>query len=160
MAQLGVGREDSGPLQVETLAASRPSLSRPSLPDPQFSTQHDLRVTPRPEAGSSAPPPGPIVELVQPKLHTPREPTLQFDTGVKANPATQRDLKPIGLDSEPPPEAALSAASERLVPAPLRPAHAAPARVVSSARSEAVKTFGELLDASLSLRPSASPTAR
>jgi hypothetical protein len=92
------------------------------------------------------------VELVQPKVQGPREPTIQFDTGVKANPLTQRDLKPAGL-VEPPSDAPLTAPTHKLEPAPL-PAHAAPARAVSSAHREVAKTFGELLELSLALRPS------
>jgi hypothetical protein len=148
MAQLGAGREDSGPLQVEPMAATPiRSLARPSLAEPQVN--QDLVLTHRPEAGPGDH--GPIVELIQPKAPTVREPTLQFDTGVKANPLTQRDLKPAGL-GEPVAESPLTAPTEKLEPAPLS-AHAAPARVVSSARRETAKTFGELLELSLALRP-------
>jgi hypothetical protein len=146
MAHFGGAREDSGPLQVEALASPIHTTSRPSMPDPRVN--QDLVLTHRPEAGPA--PQGPIVELVQPKASALREPTLQFDTGVKANPLTQRDLKPAGLES--PPEALLTGPTHKLEPLPLA-AHAAPARVISSARSEAVKTFGELLELSLALRP-------
>jgi hypothetical protein len=146
MAHLGA-TEDSGPLHVQPLATPIHTIERRSLPDPHIN--QDLVLTHRPEAGPAQT--GPIVELVQPKAPGPREPTIQFDTGVKANPLTQRDLKPVGL-VEPPAESPPAGPTQKLVPQPL-PAHAPPARVVSEARHEAVKTFGELLDLSLALRP-------
>jgi hypothetical protein len=144
MAHLG-SSEDSGPLHVQPLATPIHTIERRSLPGPQIN--QDLVLTHRPEAGPA--PEGPIVELVQPKASGPREPTLQFDTGVQANPLTQRDLKPVGL-VEPPAESPLAGPTQKLAPLPLR---APPARVVSDARREAEKTFGELLELSLSLRP-------
>lgn len=144
MAQFGANREDSGPLMVESLSSPIHTIERPSEP-----VNQDLLMTHRPAPGSQ--PPGPIVELVQPK-HQPREPTLQFETAVRANPPTQRDLKPAGL-AEPPAEAPLSAPTQKLEPAPIA-TQTTPVRIVSSARQEAPKTFGELLEQSLSLRPS------
>jgi hypothetical protein len=147
MALLGEGREDSGPLTVQPPAKPIQPSARPSLAEPQLN--QDLLLTHRPEAGPAQT--GPIIELVQPRAHGTREPTIQFDTGVKANPLTQRDLKPAGL-VEPPVQSAPTGPTQKLEPLPLA-AHAPPARVVSSARSEAAKTFGELLELSLSLRP-------
>jgi hypothetical protein len=161
MAQLGAEREDSGPLQVQSLSTPI-TVSRPSLATPERFSEasprinQDLVLTHRPEASPEAQ--GPIVELVQAKSPTVREPTIQFDTGVKANPLTQRDLKPAGA-AEAPVEGPLAGPTHKLEPLPL-PAHAAPARAVSVARSEAVKTFGELLDLSLSLRPTSSGSSR
>jgi hypothetical protein len=143
MAQFGANREDSGPLMVESLSSPIHTIDRPSEP-----VNQDLLLTHRPAAGSL--PPGPIVELVQAKHH-PREPTLQFETAVKVNPPTQRDLKPAGLGEAL--EAPLAGPSHKLEPAPIL-AQGAPVRIVSSARQEAPKTFGELLELSLSLRPS------
>jgi hypothetical protein len=163
MAQFGANREDSGPLTMEPLAspihtpARTPihTMERPSEP-----VNQDLLLTHRPEAGSL--PPGPIVELVQAKHH-PREPTLQFETAVRVNPPTQRDLKPVALAEppaaapvkfvEPAPEVQAGGPTHKIEPEPIA-AQAAPVRVVSSARLDAPKTFGELLDLSLSLRPS------
>lgn len=153
MAQLGA--EDSGPLQVPAPAAPARLPARPSLPDrPSLAeplVNQDLVLTHRPEAGPL--PEGPIVELIQAKTTTPREPTIEFDTGVKANPLTQRDLRPAGLEPMPV-ELPLSAPTQKVEPLPLL-AHAPPAKVVSGARQEAAKTFGELLEQSLSLRPGA-----
>jgi hypothetical protein len=147
MTQLGANREDSGPLTIEPLASPihTHTLERPSVPEPLVN--QDLVLTHRPAPGSL---PGPLVEFVQPKPHAHREPTLQFDTGVKANPLMERELK-----AGPAPElidAPLSAPSQKLEPQPLG-AHAAPVRIVSSARQESAKTFGELLELSLALRP-------
>jgi len=143
MAQLGTNREDSGPLQVEPLAPPIHMRERPSAPEPRVN--QDLMVTHRPEAGSL--PTGPIVELVQPKPHGQREPTLQFDTGVKVNPRAERELKP---PAEPPAEV-LTGPTHKLEPAPI--AQTTPVRVTSSARREAPRNFGELLELSLALRP-------
>jgi hypothetical protein len=149
MAEFGANREDSGPLSIEPLSSPihTHTLERPSMPEPLVN--QDLVLTHRPAAGSL---PGPLVEFVQPKPHAHREPTLRFDTGVKANPLMEREVKP-----EPAPElndAPLNAPSQKLEPQPLG-GHAAPVRVVSSARQESAKTFGELLELSLALRPAA-----
>jgi len=151
MAQFGADREDSGPLTIEPLASPIHTLERPSQPEPRVN--QDLVLTHRPAAGSL---PGPLVEFVQSTPHAHREPTLQFDTGVQANPLTQVELKtdpaltPVGA----PLDAPLSAPTQKLEPKPLA-AHAPPVRVVTGARQESAKTFGELLDQSLSLRPPA-----
>ncbi len=147
MVQFGANREDSGPLTIEPLASPIHTLERPSQPEPRVN--QDLVLTHRPEAGSL---PGPLVEFVQPKPHAHREPTLQFDTGVQANPLTEVELKSERALT--PVDAPLSAPTQKLEPQPLA-AHAPPVRLVSGARQENAKTFGELLDLSLSLRPPA-----
>lgn len=155
MVQFGANREDSGPLTIESLASPINTLERPSEAEPRVN--QDLVLTHRPEAGSL---PGPLVEFVQPRPHAHREPTLQFDTGVRANPLTEVELKsePVSAPVVDAPgagrDAQLSAPTQRLEPQPLT-AHAPPVRVVSGARQESAKTFGELLDLSLSLRPPA-----
>lgn len=136
MAQL----DNSGPLPLEALSEPIPAPRRESLPQPF------------PEEAESAEQP---IELTQPARKTGlREPTLAFETPKLA----ARELRPIG---EPPAE--LRAAPPEVVVAPLTaPSQtiqatalpkAQPARVVSPARIAVAKTFGELLDVSLSLRP-------
>jgi hypothetical protein len=145
MAQL----DDSGPLE---LPAPVVSLAEPRAPGPQ-----DMLLTHRPEAEPlerEAP-----VELTQPKRPpAEREPTIEFETAkVRVH---ARELRAVGEPMGGPaagssaalPPAPLSAPSQTLEAAPL-PQAAQPAHTVSAARVEAPKTFGELLDLSLALRP-------
>lgn len=108
----------------------------------------DVMVTHRPEAG-----PGDFdmpIELTQPakKPQTPREPTIEFETAkVRISAREARTMV-----EAPPAEAPLAAPSQTIEATPLTQG-AAPARVVSPARIDAPKTFGELLERSLALRP-------
>ncbi|HEX6241461.1 MAG TPA: hypothetical protein VFZ61_11225 [Polyangiales bacterium] len=150
MAQL----DDSGPLELPAPVVSRAEPRAPAPAGP------DMLVTHRPGAEPlelEAP-----VELTQPKRpHVEREPTIEFETAkVRVN---ARELRAVGepMGSPAPagpapsagsPPAPLSAPSQTLEAAPL-PSAAQPARAISAARVEAPKTFGELLDLSLALRP-------
>ena len=124
--------DDSGPLQLEPAPAARAG----GLPAADMLDE--------------AP-----VELTQPK-RTPeraREPTIEFETAkVRVH---ARELRAVGEPMAAPPaqaEAPVSGPSHTFEPTP--PAQdAQPVRSVSAARAEAPKTFGELLQQSLALRP-------
>jgi hypothetical protein len=148
--------DDSRPLE---LSAPTPvvSLAEPKGP---ASLPQDMLLTHRPEAEPEHELP---VELTQPKrAPVEREPTIEFETAkVRVH---ARELRAVGEPMATPPAAApgsaagvppvaLSAPSQTLEAAPLPQAQ--PARSVSAARVEAPKTFGELLDQSLALRPRA-----
>lgn len=137
MEQLPTGSdldEGSGPLQVSALA--QPITMETRVRPPQ-----DLAVTERPGADEAAPPPIELTQPARPKAH--REATIAFET--EQPETTQRELRPVG---EPPAPSAPTQVIE-----PQAPVDAAPARVVAEARIETPKSFGELLDLSLSLRP-------
>jgi len=90
-----------------------------------------------------------------------REQTLRFDTGVDAAAQPQVDIGNLPPEAAPEPgeqrpasqrALPLTAASHVVEPGPLSSA-VAPARAVSVARIEAPRSFGELLELSLALRP-------
>lgn len=144
----------SGPLEVGSLA--EPIATAKPVPAPRPLPQ-DLMLTHRPDAAPSDLVEQPF-ELIAPrKPAAPREPTIEFETAKVR--VSQRELRSIGeepAEQRPSPQVSaepLSAPSQTIDAAPIL-ASASPARVVSVVRSEAPKTFGELLDLSLSLRPS------
>lgn len=154
MAQL----DDSGPLQIQPLAEPIAPAPQVFSAAPGRSLSQDMVLTHRPEAGVGEfdmP-----IELTQPaakKPLTPREPTVEFETAkVRISAREARTVveqpAPEALPAQP--EAPLLAPSQTIEAPPLA-ATAEPARVVSAARVEAPKTFGELLERSLGLRPRA-----
>lgn len=143
------------PQAVPTAQPPAPAIS---VSMPTASVPQDMLLTHRPEAGPSdfdMP-----IELTQPakkpqapapteaRPQAPREPTIEFETAkvrVSAREArTMVEASPV--------DAPLAAPSQTIEAAAFAQG-AAPARAVSAARVEAPKTFGELLERSLALRP-------
>lgn len=149
-------------------APERAADPTPRAPEPAYKSrlsEPDPFVTERPGANPSMP----AVEFrPAPSGARPggsvREPTLRFDTGVEAAPEAQIEIG--GLESEPPttpppaaearlqsePPQPLSAPSQ-VVEAETLSSAVAPARAVSAPRIELPKSFCDLLELSLSLRP-------
>jgi hypothetical protein len=156
--------DDSGPLQVQALGepiapAERMSPPLPSLASPPAALlAQDMMLTHRPDAGGGEfdmP-----IELTQPATKKPlvaREPTVEFETAKVR--VSAREARTV-VELPPPearavqPEAPLTAPSQTIEAPPLT-LGAQPARAVSAARIEAPKTFGELLERSLAMRPRA-----
>lgn len=158
VAQLPERVEDSGPLEVQALAEpiTTPEEreehdTEPPPPPPAFDPH--VMVTHRPDAKLSLPdieligaPAAPTFVQAGPTFVPPsggREPTLEFATGPKAAPRAIEvgTAEPILLQA---PSATIEASL---------PSVAQAARAVSQVRIEAPKSFGELLELSLSLRP-------
>ena len=155
---------------AEPIAAKRESTPAraPELkiaPEPLMPrvSELDTMLTHRPEGRPSLPTEVEVIPAapLTPRPHAVREPTLSFDTGVRGH-QTQVEIGGFEARAEPSvtvpapapiqqPELLL-APSQRLEPSPLSAA-AAPARAVSAPRIEAPKSFGELLELSLGLRP-------
>jgi hypothetical protein len=161
-------REDLAPAAftapAPAMAPFTPPQAIPAVPPPPqisvslpaASLSQDSMLTHRPEAG-----PGDFdmpIELTQPakkaqapaeaRPAAPREPTIEFETAKVR--VSARDARTMAESAAV--EAPLVAPSQTIEASPLAQG-AAPARAVSAARIEAPKTFGELLERSLSLRP-------
>lgn len=127
-------------------AERRPAF--PSEPEPAVTYRPEPAVTHRPEpvsipaARPAAPAPAPLAEVVPLQIATAA-------TNVSSKATLEFGMPRVEL---PAPPRALSGPTETVEPAPLAPG-TPPARAVSAVRAEVPKSFGELLELSLSLRP-------
>jgi hypothetical protein len=137
------------PLEVRALAepitAPRPE-PRPLLIDPPRELPEPA-VTYRPE---------PISLPARPSMPTPGmlAPVVPLQVAGASTNVTSKDTLEFGIPriELPVPKGELSGPTQTVEPAPLAAA-APPARAVSAARVEVARSFGELLELSLSLRP-------
>jgi hypothetical protein len=124
-------------------AEPRTMAPRPSLP-----TQPELLVPHRPEA-ATAPPAG--LPMPPPATRAPLAPVVPIQAAPSAYAKPTQPTAP--WPSEPPvPVGDLTAPTQTVEPAPLVSA-SPPVRAVSAVRIETPKSFGELLELSLALRP-------
>lgn len=132
--------EREGPMLVSTSAAPPPALRSEAPRAP-------AAVEPPPPRPTSSIQPAALLESEAPEAKT--EPPLQLKTpSSTVPPAAMPAVEPTARAST----EVLPAAPVRVAPAPAVPFDSA-VKVVSSPRIEAPKTFGELLELSLSLRP-------
>lgn len=122
----------------------------PRAPEPAAPREPEPLVTYRPEpvsmpAARPSLPTGPIAPVVPLQLAT-------ASTNVSSKATLEFGVPRIELPPAPVPVGDLAAPTQTIESAPLA-GGARPARAVSAARVEAPKTFGELLELSLALRP-------